>query len=98
LTWALRHPLAEVRMNAAGVLGRRRETRAVAVLTGLVETTPDAYLAVAALEAPVRIQGVEATRDLLERAAKGSPAPFRPEPLGETRTVERIAATAHSPA
>jgi HEAT repeat protein len=78
LIWALRHPLAQVRLSAVEVLGRRREPRAVPPLRDLVQSQgADPYLAAAALAALVRIQGTEACGDLLRRAADSGTAPLR---------------------
>lgn len=92
LIWALRHPLAEVRLNAAEVLGRRRESRAAPALRELVlaEHT-DPYLAAAALDALVRIQGIDASSDVLQRAAEDGAAPLRrlaQQLLSHRRTTE----------
>lgn len=93
LIWALRHPLAEVRLSAAEVLGRRQEARAVPALRDLVfaEHT-DPYLAAAALDALVRIQGIEASSDLLRRAVHEGAAPLRRlahQVLSRRRATER---------
>jgi HEAT repeat protein len=76
LIWAPGHPLADRRMVAAHTLGERGDRRALPALRRLL-ADPDSHLAAAALEAVVRIDGVESSRDLLVEMAAGGPAMVR---------------------
>lgn len=76
LLWALDHPLPERRLTAARTLGRRRLEAARPRLRELV-SDPDPYLAAAALEALVTIDGSEEHRALLDEARGGGSAPVR---------------------
>jgi HEAT repeat protein len=76
LLWALAHPLAERRMTAVRALGKRRIEAAREPLRKLV-SDPDPYLAAAALEALVRIDGPERHRALLEELRTNGPPAVR---------------------
>ena len=76
LLWALGHPLAERRLAAVHALGTRRTEAASGPLRELV-SDPDPYLAAAALEALVRIDGPDRHRTLLEELRVSAPAPVR---------------------
>jgi len=76
LLWTLGHPLVERRMVAIGVLAERGERRAVPRLRELAGDARDPYLAAAALQAAVSIEGPEASRALL-LAARNRPVPAR---------------------
>jgi len=69
LLWALEHPVAEIRVDAAFSLGSRRESREAERLRTLALESPDSFLAAAALESLVAISGLELTRGLLESLA-----------------------------
>ena len=69
LLWALEHPVSEIRVDAAFILGSRRESRAAERLRTLALESPDSFLAAAALESLVAISGLELTRGLLESLA-----------------------------
>jgi hypothetical protein len=77
LVWALGHPLVERRMVAARALGRRHVGRARQPLRRLVVAAADPYLAAAALEALVELDGADAHRELVDRLAGSGPAPLR---------------------
>lgn len=76
LLWALAHPLAERRIAAAHALGTRGVEAASGRLQELV-SAPDPYLAAAALEALVRIDGTERHRALLEELQVSAPPAVR---------------------
>jgi HEAT repeat protein len=76
LLWALGHPLPDRRLIAVRVLGRRRVHRARDRLLELV-FEPDPYLAAAALETLVALDGAGAHAALLERLRQAGPAPVR---------------------
>jgi HEAT repeat protein len=57
---ALRHPIPTTQVLAAEVLGERREKKAVPALIETLNTTGDAYLAAAAVEALSKIGSAEA--------------------------------------
>jgi hypothetical protein len=76
LVWALSHPLAERRMIAVRAIGRRRILRAREGLLALVSQS-DPYLAAAALEALVALDGPELHRQLIERLRRSGAAPVR---------------------
>jgi hypothetical protein len=77
LVWALEHPLAERRMVAAQMLGRRREARATDRLYRLARSRHDPYLAATALRALMSITGRPACAQLLAELAQCGPAPVR---------------------
>lgn len=77
LIWSLHHPLPERRIIATEVLGARSERRALAPLRRLLDEGVDPYLAIAVLQALVRITGVADNQDLLHRYANYGPAPAR---------------------
>jgi HEAT repeat protein len=77
LIWALRHPIAPVATHAAALLGAVGDRRAVEPLRAIVEDPPDPYLAAAALESLVSLQGVEELRPLLERLTREAAAPVK---------------------
>ncbi len=76
LLWALGHPLAERRLGAVQALGKRRVAAASGRLRELV-SDQDPYLAAAALEALVRIDGAERHRALLEELRLSAPPAVR---------------------
>jgi HEAT repeat protein len=76
LLWALRHPLAERRTAAVQALGKRRVEAASERLRRLV-SDPDPYLAAAALEALVQIDGAEPHARLLDSLREDGPPPVR---------------------
>jgi HEAT repeat protein len=76
LLWALDHPLPERRMAAVHALGTRRAEAASGPLRELV-SDPDPYLAAAALEALVRIDGADRHRALLEELRVSAPPAVR---------------------
>jgi len=76
LIWALRHPLTERRMVAVRAIGTRRLTRARQELRTLV-SDQDPYLAAAALEALVEMDGREAHHDLVDQLRRSGAAPVR---------------------
>lgn len=88
LVWALDHPLAERRITAANILGTRRDPRAAAPLRRLAEHSDDPYLAAAALQAAVRIDGPAASRQLLQRLARDGPAPARAVAVTELAAID----------
>jgi hypothetical protein len=76
LLWALRHPVADVAMTAARILGARREERAVGPLRALARQSDDPYLAAQAVRSLVAIEGLGPARDfLLEIAESGRLVP-----------------------
>jgi hypothetical protein len=77
LLWALEHPVSERRVEAALILGQRRERSAARRLRALALESPDSFLAAAALESLVAICGVEPTRELLEPLANSRRAHLR---------------------
>jgi HEAT repeat protein len=76
LMWALKHPLAERRMLAVHAIAQRRLVRAREQLQALL-SDPDAYLAAAALEALVALDGLDSQRVTLERVQESGAAPVR---------------------
>lgn len=76
LIWALGHPVSERRLTALRALGTRRVGNARARLCELVSES-DPYVAAAALEALVAIDGVQEHRNLLERERTGGTPPVR---------------------
>jgi len=77
LIWALRHPLRERRMVAARVLGELHVAGAREPLRELATQVDDPYLAAAAVEALVALDGADVHADLLARLAHSGPAPAR---------------------
>jgi len=77
LLWALRHPIPERRMVAVRALARRRAGRAREPLHELATRADDPYLAAAALEALVELDGIEPHRALVAGLARQGPAPVR---------------------
>ena len=65
---ALRHPIPTTPVLAAQILGERREKKAVPALIEVMNETPDAYLAEAAVEALRKIDNAEAIKAV--RAAR----------------------------
>jgi len=74
--WALHHPLAERRMIAVHAIGQRRLARARGELRALA-SDGDPYLAAAALEALIALDGTEAHHDLIDRLRRSGAAPVR---------------------
>lgn len=77
LLWALDHPVSERGVEAALILGRRRERSAARRLRALALESSDPFLAAAALESLVAICGVEPNRDLLEPLANSTRSHLR---------------------
>lgn len=77
LIWALHHPLPETRRTAARVLGRRPAAHAAPALRALALNSEDPYLAAAALEALVCIQGTTALHPVLKTLVEEGAAPAR---------------------
>lgn len=88
LVWALDHPLAERRILAANILGTRGDPRAATPLRRLADASDDPYLAAAALQAAVRIDGPDASRALLRRLARDGPAPVRAVAVAELAALD----------
>lgn len=76
LLWALKHPLTERRMLAVHAIAQRRLLRAREQLQTLL-SDPDAYLAAAALEALVALDGLEPHRVTLEQVRESGAALVR---------------------
>lgn len=77
LVWALDHPLPDVAMRAAAILGKRGERDAARPLRRLALSAADPFLAAQALRSLVAIEGADALLDVLERLAYAGPAPVR---------------------
>jgi hypothetical protein len=65
LLWALRHPVPDVAITAARILGARREVRAAKPLRSLIRESDDPYLAAQAVRSLAEIEGLDGARDLL---------------------------------
>jgi hypothetical protein len=76
LVWALSHPLEERRMIAVRAIGRRRLVHAREELHALVSES-DPYLAAAALEALVALDGSDAHRALIDQLRRSGSAPVK---------------------
>jgi hypothetical protein len=76
LLWALTHPLPDRRLLAIRAVASRRLQAGRDTLRALVADT-DPYLAAAALEALVALDGAGAHRVLLERLRREGAAPVR---------------------
>lgn len=77
LIWALHHPLPDTRITAARVLGARREPRGASTLQAIALASDDPYLVATALDALVRIRGIDAVRPVLEVLSEEGAAPAR---------------------
>ncbi len=76
LLWALDHPLADRRMLAVHALAERQPRRARERLRALLDDQ-DSYVAAAAVDALVAIDGAEAQHALLEELSRSGPATVR---------------------
>jgi hypothetical protein len=96
LVWALGHPVPDVAMTAAQVLGARGEIRAVEKLKEVARDSTDPYLAGQAVRSLVAILGRDAISDFLsEIAASGRLIPSRAasDALADPRSEQRSART-----